>query len=192
MNDSQRCFVDVMDTMVARDHPDTEMAAEAQRSLGVLLDDPGVLTDEQRAAHPDRYAQHIVHVHPEGAYSVVSLVWLPGQQTPIHDHRCWCVVGVLSGREEETRYQFWEGDAGRELTVSQVSMNDAGDICALVPPADNIHKVANASDGVTISLHVYGADIAVLGTSINQVFIDDVRSAPPPSGVAVSWRRSTR
>lgn len=188
MNTTLQRFVDVMDTAVAAERSNAELAAEAEATLDVLLADPGFLTAEQRTADPEHYSQHVVHVHPDGAYSVVALVWMPGQETPIHDHRCWCVVGVLEGREEETRYEFWHGPAGRELTVSGQSMNDSGDVCRLVPPEENIHKVANAGDGVTISLHIYGANIAVLGTSINQIFDHEVADAPPHAAQPVPWR----
>ncbi|CAN5556796.1 hypothetical protein BH23CHL2_BH23CHL2_22030 [soil metagenome] len=36
---------------------------------------------------------------------------------------------------------------------------------ALTPPGD-IHKVANASDDLAISIHIYSADIGKLGSSI--------------------------
>ena len=69
-----------------------------------------------------------------------------------------------------------------------------GSVCSLVPPVEDIHQVANAgTDGVTISVHVYGADIAALGSSINQVF--DLPVVPRESAVmarAVSWRRHHR
>src|SRR5215213_1425933 len=64
------------------------------------------LLPEQMAPAADGYRQHILHVEPDGSYSIVSLVWLPGQATPIHDHVSWCVVGVHQGEEHETIYQL--------------------------------------------------------------------------------------
>ena len=52
------------------------------------------------------------------------------------------------------------------------------------PPGD-IHKVHNISDETAISLHVYGADIAALGTSVNQVFRQQVLTG---AGPVRSWR----
>ena len=48
----------------------------------------------------------------------------------------------------------------------------AGHVEALVPPAENIHAVAAAGPGKTISIHVYGADIERRGTSILRTFDD--------------------
>ena len=37
------------------------------------------------------------------------------------------------------------------------------------PPGD-IHRVRNCGDGVAISLHVYGADITRLGSSVRRIY----------------------
>lgn len=179
-------FTQALAPLVAEGRSNQDIATEAERALRVLLLEPDLLTEDQRRADPDRYAQHVLYVHPEKAYSVVSLVWLPGQRTPIHDHVCWCVTGVLEGREEETRYVLHDGASGLELAVSGYAMNEVGDVSRLVPPDENIHEVANASDGVAISLHVYGADIPTLGTSVNQIFNQKVSAGPV--GAPRSWR----
>jgi predicted metal-dependent enzyme (double-stranded beta helix superfamily) len=123
---------------------------------------------------------------------VVALVWKPGQITPIHDHRCWCVVGVLQGQETETRYHLREDADSRFLVLLEQHTYDPGSVCTLVPPEENIHQVANAGvDGVTISMHIYGADIAALGSSINKVFDHPVVSRESAvMATPVSWRRS--
>jgi predicted metal-dependent enzyme (double-stranded beta helix superfamily) len=46
-----------------------------------------------------------------------------------------------------------------------------------VPPAGNIHSVAAAGTRKTISIHVYGADIERLGSSILRRF-DDLEQLP--------------
>lgn len=187
MNPSILRFTQTLEPLVTARRPDQDLAVEAEQALRTLLRDNSFLTPEQRRPNPDRYAQHVVYVHPERAYSIVALVWLPGQRTPIHDHVCWCVTGVLEGREQETCYALREGDDGMELAVTGHAVNEVGDVSRLVPPDENIHQVTNAGDGVAISLHVYGADIGALGTSVNQVFRQKVLTGTP-SGPARSWR----
>ena len=63
----------------------------------------GFLTAEQLEPDEIKYRQHILHVEPDGSFSVVAFVWLPGQATPIHDHVSWCVVGVHRGEETRDR-----------------------------------------------------------------------------------------
>ena len=62
------------------------------------LPTPDVLTAEQRLGSPDGYRGHTLHVEPDGSFSIVALVWRPGQLTRIHDHVTWCVVRRHPGR----------------------------------------------------------------------------------------------
>ncbi|MGW0389472.1 cysteine dioxygenase [Streptomyces sp. NPDC003042] len=142
------------------------------------LGTPDLLTPGQREGHPDRYRQHILHTEPDGSFSVVALVWLPGQETSIHDHVSWCVAGVHEGAEREIRYRLApstapEGGPARLVATEEV-VNGQGDVCGFAPPGD-IHKVRNSCRTTAISLHVYGADVARLGSSVRRVY-------PEPTG----------
>jgi predicted metal-dependent enzyme (double-stranded beta helix superfamily) len=147
--------------------------------LGALLADDGWLAPEHRVASADHYTQHLLHVSPCRRLSVVALVWLPGQSTPIHDHVSWCVVGVYEGRERETRYRAVEADGERWLEpVNEVAAHP-GHVEVIVPSVEDIHRVTAVGQGPTISIHVYGADIERLGSSIYRRFDDwTVRSRP--------------
>jgi 3-mercaptopropionate dioxygenase len=137
--------------------------------LGVLLATGGEwLPPDQQRPGVDSYRQHLLHVSPSRRLSVVALVWLPGQATPIHDHVSWCVVGVYQGIEQETHYRLIEHDGEQALLPGGSVEAHAGHVEALVPPGENIHSVAAAGPGKTISIHVYGADIERLGSSILQ------------------------
>jgi len=169
--------------------PRAELAEQVRRALAELVMDPGWLPDAARVGSQDRYMQHILHVADDRSFSVVGLVWYPGQLTPIHDHVTWCVVGVLEGEESQTRYHLMADAGGRYLAVSGNEIAPRGHCSSLVPPEENIHKVMNAGDACAISIHVYGADIEALGTSINQCFDDlPIREVPAGSPAAQSWR----
>lgn len=194
-------FIGGMDALADRGLGPTEMAAQAARLLPAVLARPDCLPGEYRGPNSEHYEQHIVHVHSEGQYSVVALVWLPGQATPVHDHRCWCVVGVLEGTEQETRYTLRrpvgfssassQDSADEWLAVKESLRNTPGSVSVLVPPQENIHQVVNGSDTLAVSIHVYGADIGLLGTSINRVFSLPVRPTSAVPGAEASWRVTT-
>ena len=74
---------------------------------------PGILTHEQLAGDPDGYRTHLLHVEPDGSFSVTVMVWLPGQETPVHDHLTWCVTAVLQGTEYEEVFRLVPGAARR-------------------------------------------------------------------------------
>jgi 3-mercaptopropionate dioxygenase len=142
-----------------------DTAHAVSRALTPYLDVDGLLTSEQREGDPAGYRQHLLHVADDGAYSVVALVWLPGQVTAIHDHVCWCVVGVYDGDEEEHRYRL----DGRRLVTTERLVNQRGQVSVALPPGD-IHRVRNAGNDLAVSLHVYGADLRVHGTSIRRQY----------------------
>jgi predicted metal-dependent enzyme (double-stranded beta helix superfamily) len=145
--------------------------------LALLLREPGWLAPEHQIPGVDTYRQHLLHVSPTRRLSVVALVWLPGQHTPIHDHVSWCVVGVYRGIEQETRYRLVEAGARQSLLPVGDVLARPGHVEALVPPAEDIHSVTAAGTEMAVSIHVYGADIEKLGSSIHRRF-DDVPILP--------------
>ncbi|MFI6152468.1 cysteine dioxygenase [Kitasatospora sp. NPDC051170] len=138
--------------------------------LRAEADGPGaLLTPAQCEGDPQRYRQHVLHAEEDGGFSVVALVWLPGQQTPIHDHVSWCVAGVHRGQESETRYRLVSDGRTAHLVETDHVAGPAGTVAAFAPPGD-IHLVRNACTSTAISIHVYGADVSRLGTSIRRVY----------------------
>lgn len=161
---------------------DRGRAAAAAAHLAAVLGSADLLGADDCAPDPRCYCQHVVYVDPRSRFSVVALVWLPGQATAIHDHACWCVVGVHRGCEEEARFRLVEGPgAPRHLQQTGSVLNDAGSVCALVPTGTDIHRVGSVAAETTISIHVYGADIAARGSSIRIVYpetmLEPVRAA---------------
>jgi len=134
------------------------VAAQLRRHLPTA----DVLTPEQRLGSPDGYRSHTLHVEPDGAFSIIGLVWRPGQITRIHDHLTWCVFGVIQGVEHEDLF-----DA--DLNLVGQSDNHAGDVSGFAPPGD-IHRVHNISDETAISIHVYGTDVTATGSSVRRFY----------------------
>jgi 3-mercaptopropionate dioxygenase len=126
------------------------------------LPSPDVLTAEQRLGAADGYRSHTLHVEPDGSFSIVALVWRPGQVTRIHDHVTWCVFGVIQGVEHE---ELFDAD------LNMVGRNDnrAGDVSGFAPPGD-IHRVHNAAGTTAISIHIYGTDVTRIGSSVRRYY----------------------
>jgi predicted metal-dependent enzyme (double-stranded beta helix superfamily) len=121
-----------------------------------------ILTAEQRLGSPDGYRGHTVHVEPDGSFSIVALVWRPGQRTRVHDHVTWCAFGVIQGVEHEELF-----DAGGTMIAS--SDNHIGDVSGFAPPGD-IHRVHNTGAETAISIHVYGTDVSRVGSSARRYY----------------------
>jgi len=146
---------------------DTVPVVEA--TLGDFLGRRGLLTPEQSEHDPAGYRRRVLHVAPDGVWSLVAVARLPGQATPVHNHAAWSVVGVHQGAEIETRYRAERG----ALAVEAELMNPVGVVHRL-PPGD-IHRVTGLDDGVTVSLHVFGADVRLRGTTIRRRYDLPVR-----------------
>lgn len=159
---------------VATEHDANQIGRAVAALLQPYLLIDGLLTLEQLQPDPTNYRQQILHIEPDGSFSIAALIWLPGQATPIHDHVSWCVVGVYKGTESETSYQLRGAETDAHLVPLEQTRNFAGSVAALVPPGD-IHQVANKGDGVAVSLHVYGADLGALGCSIRRRYDLPVR-----------------
>jgi len=79
------------------------------------------------------------------------------------------VTGVHEGAESERRYRLVPEGSSARLVATEDVVNHPGDVCGFAPPGD-IHRVRNACSSTAISLHVYGADIARLGSSVRRVY----------------------
>jgi predicted metal-dependent enzyme (double-stranded beta helix superfamily) len=128
---------------------------------------PEVLPHDLRLGDPDGYLSHPLYIAADGAFSIVALVWRPGQVTPIHDHVTWCVFGVIQGVEHEERFTLDE-ERGC-LVPAGTSLNEAGDVSGFAPPGD-IHRVRNVADITSISIHVYGTDVSRIGSSVRRYY----------------------
>jgi len=136
-----------------------------------------ILTAEQQLGSPEAYQQHVLHVEPHGAFSVLVLVWRPGQFTSIHDHVCWGAVGVVAGVEHEVRYALHRRGGHLQLVERDQSDSFPGQVTGFAPPGD-IHQVRNNGADVAVSLHIYGADIGARGSSVRRTYPASLRRTP--------------
>jgi len=130
--------------------------------LRAHLPGPGILTPSQRRGQPGRPVGHLLHAEPDGTFSILGLVWRPGQSTRIHDHITWCVVGVLHGIEHEELFD-------ESLNPAGVRDNHSGEVSGFAPPGD-IHRIRNTGARTAISLHIYGTDITRIGSSARRYY----------------------
>ena len=149
-------------TAVERHADWADTAQLVSEQLRLHLPTPDVLTAEQRLGSPDDYVGHNLHIEPDGSFSIVALVWRPGQLTRIHDHMTWCVFGVIQGVEHEELFDARLNLVGR-------SANHAGDVSGFAPPGD-IHRVHNTGEETAISIHIYGTDISRVGSSARRYY----------------------
>ncbi|HEX2012352.1 MAG TPA: cysteine dioxygenase [Roseateles sp.] len=151
-------LIERLDTLSGRGLREPELLAELQPDLAALVAQDDWLPEPYSRAGAQRYRQYPLHVDPQGRFSIVSFVWGPGQATPIHDHTVWGLIGMLRGAEYSQGYRFGRR---RELLPDGPPVRlTPGQVEAVSPRLGDIHRVRNAfDDQVSISIHVYGADI---------------------------------
>ena len=150
-------FVQRLEGIVARGGRDEgAVLEEVKQAMRALVARDDWLAEPFTRPDPQYYRQYLLHADPEDRFCVVSFVWGPGQQTPIHDHCTWGVIGMLRGAEVTTAFDATESGMaeGEELTLQP------GDVTVVSPTVGDIHKVRNAyGDRVSISIHAYGTNI---------------------------------
>jgi predicted metal-dependent enzyme (double-stranded beta helix superfamily) len=155
-------------------HADWQQTAElVAGALRRHLPSPDVLTGGQ-AGDPDSLRSQLLYTEPNGTFSIMAIVWRPGQVTRIHDHVTWCVFGVIQGVEDEELFAL--DDGGECLVPVGRNRNTTGDVGGFAPPGD-IHRVRNAGDHTAISIHVYGTDLSRIGSSVRRYYDLPVRPA---------------
>src|SRR5258705_2689216 len=147
MHQSLAAFVARCEAVVA----DVECAADRVTTIAPLMRDlaaesDGFLSAEHLRSEPEHYARNAIHIAPSGNLSLFALVWLPGQWTPVHDHGCWGVVGLVRGVLEERSYMSASGDiaadSGIRLKRGGVILLNPGSVSSFVPNPDHIHMTA--------------------------------------------------
>jgi predicted metal-dependent enzyme (double-stranded beta helix superfamily) len=145
---------------------------------GVADTDPidacDTLAADALAAPRGGYSRHVAYADPHGEFTIVYLVWPPGQFSPVHGHHTWCAYRVVKGELTETLYRWDErAQCARPLRDAR---RLPGDIVTAPRGLGQIHRLGNAGSDVAVSLHVYGVDKQAIATGVNHV----VASSPAP------------
>lgn len=136
-------------------------------AIAPFLDRPELLAGIDCPGCPERYVRHLLHEDRERGWAMVAIVWQPGQTSPVHGHRTWCALGVHRGWLEERFFAL--GTGGRPVRTRTVPRATGATSCG---PADItlIHQLANASDALAVSIHVYGVRYDRFGEGVNWVY----------------------
>lgn len=158
-------FIDQLAQLVENQAIDAPQLPEKIKPLlSDLVSHDDWLEDKYRQPHPDHYQQYLLYMDAQQRYSIVAFVWGPGQQTPIHDHQVWGLIGMLQGAEQSQGYHHATSEM---IPDGAPVILRPGDVDILSPQTGDIHQVSNLyADQVSISIHIYGADIGAVKRSV--------------------------
>ena len=145
----------------ARSEPADCVLALAPLMLELIERATTFLEPQHYRSDPNHYARNLVYDAPDASLSLYTLVWSPGQWTPVHDHGSWGVVGVLEGVLEERNYVRLSPDRGADegihLVRGGVILLGRGAVTSFVPNPDHIHVTGVPPErSRAVSLHLYG------------------------------------
>jgi predicted metal-dependent enzyme (double-stranded beta helix superfamily) len=163
--DRLRTFVGRIASLLDDAAPEARLLEAGGASLRELIAHDDWLPDVCARPDAERYQQYLLHVDSRQRFSVVSFVWGPGQATPVHDHTVWGLIGVLRGAEIAQPYRL--DQRGTLIASGTARRLETGAVDAVSPRIGDIHRVSNAyQDRVSISIHVYGANIGAVSRSV--------------------------
>ncbi len=174
-----RAFLKEFGAMIDENPSEERILTEGKGLLASFVRYDDWLPAAFAASSPERHQQYLLYCDYRARFSVVSFVWAPGQETPIHNHTVWGLIGMLRGSEFSQTYTLRDGIPVPDGTPRRLS---PGEVDVVSPTVGDIHKVNNAlSDQPSVSVHVYGADI---GAVYRSVFSLDGTEKPFVSGYA--------
>ena len=175
-----QALVDALNSACA--HGGEPQPAHITAALSAAIAAGEWLPREQRRANHERYARHLIYADPQQQFSILALVWAPGQASPIHAHLTWCSVAVYQGTLTETFYAMAPGrktpvEARREIRSAGSTSFDGADHA--------IHALANLSRADAISLHVYGVGGGRVAALRSEADIERIAAQVPLRRLAV-------
>ena len=84
--------------------------------------------------------------------TILNVLWGPGMILYPHDHGMWAVIGIYSGREDNSFYRRSESGLVAH-GAKTLNLKDSLPLGEAV-----IHAVTNPLDRITAAIHVYGGD----------------------------------
>lgn len=127
-----------------------------------------LLEADHRQGDPSGYRRHVLFADPLRRFTILALVWSPGQATPVHGHTSWGAVGVYAGRPTVTLYERENrSDNVFEIQRSRSAEIQRGDVSFVRPGIDDVHRISNETTERAITIHVYGQDLLRDPGSIN-------------------------
>jgi predicted metal-dependent enzyme (double-stranded beta helix superfamily) len=151
----------------ACDGPSDAMRGRIVGALEQAIAAPDLLRPDQRAPRPGCYARHILYADPGDRFTIVAIVWGPGQFSPPHAHDTWCAYAVLERSLQETLFAWDPATASARPAGLEIRRPGYG--CFDHAGLDQIHQLGNPGSEPAISIHVYGVGRDRVTTDVNRM-----------------------
>jgi predicted metal-dependent enzyme (double-stranded beta helix superfamily) len=160
MSGDLQAFVEAVERVVASSDDEHDITARVAVLLSELLAGGYRLPAEATRPASDRHVTYPLYIAPDDSWSMASVVWDVGQQTPVHSHETWGVAAIYAGVEHERRFlKPAPAAACTPLTPAGEDRWEPGQVTVCCTTDDDVHAVTAVGDEPTIGIHVYGGNI---------------------------------
>jgi predicted metal-dependent enzyme (double-stranded beta helix superfamily) len=159
MSSDLQAFIDDVERVVGTTDDEHEITERVAALLSELLTSGYRLPPEATRPSRDRHVTYPLYIAPDDSWSMASVVWDVGQQTPVHSHETWGVAAIYAGIEHERRFLKPTAAATCALTPAGEDRWEPGQVTVCCTTDDDVHAVTAVGDEPTIGIHVYGGNI---------------------------------
>ncbi len=107
---------------------------------------------------------------PDRSFVVLAYIWDAKLADMVHDHGSWGVIGTLCAKLGEKKYRRLDDGKRQgyaELRETESKVLGPGETTFVLPLKNGIHSMENPTDGIAVSVNVYGK---TLGRGYVQLF----------------------
>ena len=106
--------------------------------------------------------EYTLYRSPDKSFLVLAYIWDAGLADIIHDHGSWGIIGTLVAKLGEKKYDRLD-DGKREghceLRQTASGLFGPGETTFVLPLNKGLHAMDNPTDGIAVSINVYGKTI---------------------------------
>ena len=147
--------------------PAEAMGTRIKAALAHATCHTDLLRPEQRVPQSGCYARHVLFSDAGGLFTILAIVWAPGQFSSAHAHHTWCGYAVVENPLDEMLFRFDPAQGKAEPVRAEVRV--PGYSCYAGAGLDQIHRLGNSGPRPAISIHAYGVERERIATHVNRV-----------------------
>jgi predicted metal-dependent enzyme (double-stranded beta helix superfamily) len=106
--------------------------------------------------------EYTLYRSPDRSYVVLAYIWEAKLSDVIHDHGSWGIIGTLCARLGERKYERIDDgkrEGYAELRETGHGVCGPGETTFVLPLNKGLHAMDNPTDGIAVSINVYGKSI---------------------------------
>jgi predicted metal-dependent enzyme (double-stranded beta helix superfamily) len=96
---------------------------------------------------------------PDRSFVVLAYIWDAKLADTVHDHGSWGIIGTLCAKLGEKKYERLDDGKRQgyaELRETESKVLGPGETTFVLPVKNGIHAMENPTDGIAVSVNVYG------------------------------------